>query len=140
VAIVYMSLVIDLPPMPVRHWSLRAETGQTIQAEVTFLPRSMLTIRPAQDAVFERWGDSVLDEVAWNVEVSDRFFSAQWGLYSDEALVGSVCSAVAHRKQSTTRKRKAPTQGRVPNWSCHVLFQKSRFLASVLQADWRLVS
>jgi FG-GAP-like repeat len=57
----------DLPPRLVLHWPPRAETGQPVQAEAAFIPRPMLTIRHARDAVFERWGDSVLDETAWDV-------------------------------------------------------------------------
>jgi hypothetical protein len=42
------------------------EPVQADDAEAAFTPRLLVPARHAQDAVFERWGDPVVDGLAWN--------------------------------------------------------------------------
>jgi len=57
----------DFQPNAVRQLPVETKTGQPAHPEATLTPRSMLTARHAQDAVFEGWGDRVLDVLAWNL-------------------------------------------------------------------------
>jgi hypothetical protein len=54
----------DLPPNSVHQWPLEMETGQPARPEATFAPTPIVTAWHAQDAVFERWGDPVVDGLA----------------------------------------------------------------------------
>jgi hypothetical protein len=56
----------DLPPNPVRQWPVETETGQPAHPEATFTSTPLITARHTQDAVFEEWGDGVLDMPARN--------------------------------------------------------------------------
>jgi hypothetical protein len=57
----------DLRSNPVPQSSVPTETGQPAQPQATVAPRSVSMARHAQDAVFERWSDPVLDVPAWNL-------------------------------------------------------------------------
>jgi hypothetical protein len=57
----------DVHPNLVQQSSLPTETGQPAQPQAAVAPRAVLTARHAQDAVFERWADTVLDLLAWSL-------------------------------------------------------------------------
>jgi hypothetical protein len=57
----------DLPPSPMRQWLMETEAGQPAHSEARFTTRSFFTVRQAQDAMFERCGDKVLDMLSWNL-------------------------------------------------------------------------
>jgi hypothetical protein len=56
----------ELPPDPVPQWPTAAKLGQPAHAETNFLSRRLFTSRYARDAVFEGWGASAVDVLAWN--------------------------------------------------------------------------
>ena len=51
----------------VRQWPVETEIGQPPLPEATLTPRPHFAARHAQDAVFERWSDRVLNVLAWDV-------------------------------------------------------------------------
>jgi hypothetical protein len=59
--------VTDLRPSPVRQGPVETKTSRRVLPEATFTARPILATRHAQDAVFERWGDTVLDVLAMNL-------------------------------------------------------------------------
>ena len=57
----------DLHPNLVPQSSVPTEMGQPAQPQAAVAPRAVLTARHAQEAVFERWVDPVVDVLAWNL-------------------------------------------------------------------------
>jgi hypothetical protein len=51
----------------VQQSSVPTETGQPVQPQAAVAPRAVLTTRHAHETVFERWGDPVVDVLAWNL-------------------------------------------------------------------------
>jgi len=55
-----------MPPNPMQHVLVETEAGRADHLEATLTPRLLFTARHAQDVVFERWSDGVLDVLAWS--------------------------------------------------------------------------
>jgi len=56
----------DLQAHALRQSPLETERGQAAGGQATIASRQTPMVRHAQDAVFERWNDGVLDVLAWN--------------------------------------------------------------------------
>jgi hypothetical protein len=62
---IHMALT-DIQSNLVPPWPLQTQTGQPSYAAAAFAPWTMFTARPAQDVVFEPWGDPAADMISWN--------------------------------------------------------------------------